>query len=94
MRVGFGYEIPGMRWRLLQAAVMFAVIGTNIHWKWTDNIYIPSLFGVAAAYLATAGLARLHYWWLCLRYWQATRAALKSEHGAEHGQLWRREPWL
>jgi hypothetical protein len=38
---------------IFQALIMFAVIGTDIHWKWSTNMYFPAIAGFIAAYLAT-----------------------------------------
>jgi len=42
-------------WLLLQSLVIFAVVGTNIHWHWTENIYLPAILGFVAALLLTVG---------------------------------------
>jgi hypothetical protein len=52
-----------MGWLWFQAAVMFAVIATNIHWKWTPNGYLAAIIAAFAAWLATKLLA----WALNLR---------------------------
>ena len=44
-----------LMWLLLQSLV-FAVVGTNIHWHWTENIYLPAILGWLAALLVTVGL--------------------------------------
>jgi hypothetical protein len=40
-------------WFVLQSVVMFAVIGSNIHYEWTPNQYLPGLIGAVLAYGAT-----------------------------------------
>jgi hypothetical protein len=37
-------------WYLLQSPIIFAVVGSNIHWHWTPNSYIPALLGIGLAY--------------------------------------------
>jgi hypothetical protein len=46
-------------WYLLQGLIIFAVVGSNIHWQWADNTYAVSFLGVVAAYVATALLNNL-----------------------------------
>jgi hypothetical protein len=48
---------------LPQSLIMFAVVGSNVHWQWTPNHYVPPLFGAILAYGVT---------WLC----QARRAVM------------------
>ncbi len=45
---------------LLQSLIMFAVIASNIAYRWTPNPWIPALLGAGLAY----GLTRLlgQYW--------------------------------
>jgi len=38
---------------LLQGLIVFAVVGSNIHWQWTPNPYIPPMFGFILAYGVT-----------------------------------------
>ena len=42
-----------LRWRLFQAAIVLAVIFSNIHWEWTPNNYVAGLFGWLAAWGGT-----------------------------------------
>jgi hypothetical protein len=42
-------------WFLIQSLLIFAVVGSNIHWQWTPNPYLAGLIGVGLAY----GLTRL-----------------------------------
>ena len=37
-------------WFLLQSAIIFAVIASNIHFHWTPNGYLAGLIGVVLAY--------------------------------------------
>lgn len=46
-------------WFLLQGSIIFAVIASNIHWKWTPNGYVAGLLGAVLAYVATALLSEL-----------------------------------
>lgn len=39
--------------RIVQAAIVAAVIASNIQWHWTPNGYIPVLFGIGAAFVLT-----------------------------------------
>lgn len=48
-----------MWWYLFQGLVMFAVIGTNIHFHWTPNPLIPAALGYGVAFALTAGLCWL-----------------------------------
>jgi len=41
---------------LLQGLIIFAVVGSNIHWHWTDNGYIPAGAGVLLAWLVTTAI--------------------------------------
>jgi hypothetical protein len=43
-------------WYLLQGAVMFAVLASNIHFHWTPNGYLAALIAVAAAWAVTRAL--------------------------------------
>jgi hypothetical protein len=43
-------------WLLFQCSIIFAVISSNIYWKWTPNGFVASLFGVGAAYGLTIAL--------------------------------------
>ena len=42
-------------WFLFQGSIIFAVVASNIRWKWTPNPYLAGLIGVGVAY----GLTRL-----------------------------------
>lgn len=46
-------------WRVFQLAIIFAVIGSNIEWRWTPNSYLAALLGFGAAYVATVLLTLL-----------------------------------
>jgi hypothetical protein len=41
-------------WLLLQSAVIFAVMASNIHWRWTPNGYLAALIGIGIARYAVA----------------------------------------
>ena len=41
---------------LLQSAIIFAVVASNIHWQWTPNGYLVGLAGVGAAFAVTAAV--------------------------------------
>lgn len=49
-------------WFLLQSLIIFAVMASNIAWKWTENGYLASLIGAGAAFFATMGLSQLLLW--------------------------------
>jgi hypothetical protein len=56
-------------WTLLQLAIVFAVMASNIEYNWTPNPHIPALVGVTVAWFATKILSvafdlsgRLHRW--------------------------------
>jgi hypothetical protein len=38
---------------LLQSLIVFAVVGSNIHWQWTPNGYLASSIGIGLAYAVT-----------------------------------------
>ena len=40
-------------WFLFQGLIIFAVVGSNIHWQWTPNPYIPAGAGILLAYFVT-----------------------------------------
>jgi hypothetical protein len=42
-------------WFLFQGSIIFAVVASNIRWKWTPNPYLAGFIGVGLAY----GLTRL-----------------------------------
>ena len=44
-------------WFLFQGSIIFAIVSSNIRWKWTPNPYVAGLMGVVAAYVATALLS-------------------------------------
>ena len=46
-------------WYILQGLIMFAVIGSNIHWQWTPNPYVAGTLGAVAAFVTTALLGDL-----------------------------------
>jgi uncharacterized membrane protein len=48
-----------MWWKVFQFSVAFAVIASNIEYKWTDNNYVAGLFALLAAMFATAILSWL-----------------------------------
>ena len=39
---------------VLQSAIIFAVMASNIHWQWTPNPYVAGLYAVGAAVGTTA----------------------------------------
>jgi len=43
----------------LQSTVIFAVIASNIHWRWTPNPYVAVLAGLMAASAVTWLLVRV-----------------------------------
>ena len=45
--------------KIFQISIIAAVIASNIHWEWTPNPYLPSIYGVMAAVGATWILWRL-----------------------------------
>jgi len=48
-----------LMWLLLQSLIVFAVVGSTIHWHWTPNIYLQSLMGFGLAFVVTAGVNEL-----------------------------------
>jgi hypothetical protein len=43
-------------WFLIQSAIMFAVLASNIQYHWTPNGYLASMLGGIAALLATVAI--------------------------------------
>ena len=41
---------------LLQGLIIFAVVGSNIHWQWTSNPYLAAGIGVGLAWIATQAI--------------------------------------
>jgi hypothetical protein len=48
-----------MLWFLIQSAIIFAVVASNIHWHWTPNGYLAALAGAVLAYGVTVFLSYL-----------------------------------
>lgn len=46
-------------WKVIQTAVVFAVLASNVHFKWTPNPYAAAVVAVFAAMVATVGLSAL-----------------------------------
>jgi len=38
---------------VLQSAIIFAVIASNIHWQWAPNPYVAAIYAFAAAFGVT-----------------------------------------
>lgn len=77
-----------MMWRLIQLSVVFAVLASNIHFRWTPNPYAASVVAFLAALFVTAipimvsDLLRLggHAWrLLSILVTPSTRAPKTSE---------------
>jgi len=49
-------------WFFLQSLIVFGVVGSNIHWHWTPNHYLPSVIGFSIALVVTAGVNELRAW--------------------------------
>jgi hypothetical protein len=43
---------------LLQGLIVFAVVGSNIHWQWTPNPYVASGLGILLAWAVTCWIVR------------------------------------
>jgi hypothetical protein len=43
-----------MFWKIIQTSVMFAVLGSNIHYQWMPNPYATGVLALLAAALVTA----------------------------------------
>jgi hypothetical protein len=39
--------------KFLQFAIFAAVLFSNVHWRWTENMYLPALMGVGLAWGVT-----------------------------------------
>jgi hypothetical protein len=48
--------IGTLMWLLLQSAIIFAVLASNIHWQWTPNGYLAALIGIGIAFAATSAV--------------------------------------
>ena len=42
-----------MWWHLLQGLIIFAVVASNIHYRWTPNGYLPAMLCIGLAWLLT-----------------------------------------
>jgi hypothetical protein len=49
-------------WFLIQSSIIFAVMASNIRYKWTPNPYVAGLVAAGAAFAATALLNELLTW--------------------------------
>lgn len=49
-------------WFLFQSVIVFAVMASNIHFKWTPNSFVASLLGGVLALIATHFLNELLTW--------------------------------
>jgi hypothetical protein len=45
-------------WLILQSGIIFAVVASNIHWRWTPNGYLAAGLGILAAYVATVAIGK------------------------------------
>jgi hypothetical protein len=48
-------------WRLVQALIVFAVMGSNIAYEWTPNGYVAAMAGVGVAFVVTWVYGRVRY---------------------------------
>lgn len=76
-----------MLWALFQAAIIFVVVASNIHWEWTPNAYLASILGCLAAYLATLLVS-----WLWLRIQARRRLRSDERTGKRNPAFFRGEP--
>jgi Resolvase, N terminal domain len=51
-----------LMWFFLQSLIVFAVVGSNFHWHWTPNHYLPSLIGFGIAFVVTGAINELWAW--------------------------------
>jgi hypothetical protein len=49
-------------WLILQGAIIFAVVASNIYWQWTPNQYLAGGLGIGAAYVVTYLITLLADW--------------------------------
>lgn len=49
-------------WLLFQSVIMFAVMASNIAYKWTPNPYLAGVIGCALAFGATVAISELLTW--------------------------------
>lgn len=59
-------------WKFIQGSIVFAVVGSNIQWKWTPNHYLPAILGFVLAVVVTGATNEL-------RDWLASRTARKKQ---------------
>jgi hypothetical protein len=45
---------------LLQGLIVFAVVGSNIHWQWTSNGYLASGLGILVVWVVTWWIVEIH----------------------------------
>lgn len=65
-------------WKIFQLLVVFAVVGTNIEWQWTDNPLAATVVGILVAFVATDLLTALAD---LLRNWNAAaRRLIRRKH--------------
>jgi hypothetical protein len=50
-------------WYLLQSLLIFAVVASNIHWRWTPNRYIPPLLGIGLRPAVAGAVERIREQW-------------------------------
>lgn len=74
-----------MGWRLLQAAVFMAMASANIHWQWTDNGYLASVWAGMAAFAVTWLVANAMD--LFGRWRKPPLAAVGEQRGDDRGLL-------
>lgn len=46
-------------WKIFQLLVVFAVVGSNIEWQWTDNPLAATVVGIGVAFVLTEFLTWL-----------------------------------
>ena len=76
-----------MLWKLLQLAIVFAVLLSNAEYQWTPNGYVAGGLAVFAAFAATVLLGDL---FRLLRLGRQKAAAILGEQRADHGEPSRR----
>lgn len=78
-----------MIWTLFQAAIVFGVVASNIHWQWTPNTYLASAIGFAVAYFVTMAINSLYWRWLTRRQLRADERAGQSSATLGRGEFGR-----
>jgi hypothetical protein len=67
-------------WLILQGLIIFAVVASNIHWRWTPNTYLASAMGIGAAWCVTKLITVLIDWRRAVRRQPHTLVTVSVQH--------------